>query len=195
LGTIPDVTSSHLVAPFAFVGAGIGLQRDYEAIGVAKAYTTRVGNGLFPTELEGELAEILREAGNEYGASTGRPRRVGWFDAVQMSHAQSVSGVDKLCITKLDVLTGLSEIHIATHYNLLNGSVVRDFPTDKDVLAQCKNPFYSSLHGWTEDISNANSWNDLPDNAKRYVDALETLVGVEIAYVGVGTGRDQLVER
>jgi len=194
LGTIPDVTSSHPVAPFAFVGAGIGLQRDYEAFGVAKAYTTRVGNGLFPTEIHGELAERLRKAGGEYGASTGRPRRVGWFDAVQMRHAQNVSGVNRLCIAKLDVLTGLPEINIATHYELPDGSIVSNFPADKQVLAQCK-PVYSGFPGWAEDISNAKKWSNLPDNAKRYIDALENLVNVGVAYIGVGPGRDQLAER
>ena len=193
-GTIPDVTSSHPVAPFAFVGAGVGLQRDYEAIGVAKAYTTRVGNGLFPTELDGALAETIRESGGEYGASTGRPRRVGWFDAVQMRHAQEVSGVDKLCIAKLDVLTGLLEVNIATSYETKEGSCTGDFPADKDVLAGCK-PKYSTFPGWTEDISQARSWSDLPDNARRYLDALQSFVGVQIGYVGVGISRNQMVER
>jgi adenylosuccinate synthase len=192
-GTYPFVTSSSAVAGGACTGVGIGPTAIGEVIGVAKAYATRVGNGPFPSELTGELAEILREEGNEYGATTGRPRRCGWFDAVAIRHAARVNGLTSLVITKLDVLDALSEIQLVIAYTI-GGRRVTEMPESLAELTEAK-PVLESFRGWRTPTGGARQWDDLPREARRYLDRLEALAQVPIRLVSVGSGRDENVRR
>jgi adenylosuccinate synthase len=162
-------------------------------IGVAKAYATRVGNGPFPSELEGELAETLREEGNEYGATTGRPRRCGWFDVVAIRHAVRVNGLTQIVITKLDVLDSLPEVQAVTAYDI-RGVRVTEMP---EALAELRDarPVCERFQGWEAPTGRARQWDDLPREARRYLDRLEELAGVPIRLVSVGSGRDENVQR
>ncbi|MBI4365100.1 MAG: adenylosuccinate synthase [Candidatus Latescibacteria bacterium] len=192
-GTYPYVTSSSATAGGACTGVGIGPTRITEVIGVAKAYATRVGNGPFPSELKGELAERIREEGNEYGATTGRPRRCGWFDVVAIRHAARVNGLTQLVITKLDVLDALPEIQVVMEYEI-GGRRVTEMPESLAEL-QAARPVAETFPGWRAPTTEARQWDDLPREARRYLDRLEEAAGVPIRLVSVGSGRDENVRR
>jgi adenylosuccinate synthase len=190
-GTYPYVTSSNTTAGGAALGVGIGPTHVDAVVGVVKAYTTRVGEGPLPTELASPQQEQLRELGGEYGATTGRPRRCGWFDAVVVRYAARVNGLTGLAVTKLDVLDTLPEIKIATGYRTADG-VIEDFPADLGLLDAVE-PMYETLPGWQAPTQQARSWNELPDAARMYLRRLEELTEVPIWYVSVGTRRDQII--
>jgi adenylosuccinate synthase len=192
-GTYPYVTSSSAVAGGACTGVGIGPTRITDVIGVAKAYATRVGNGPFPSEVSGELADRLREGGHEYGATTGRPRRCGWFDAVAIRHAVRVNGLTQLVITKLDVLDAMPEIQIVVEYEV-GKRRVSEMPESLAELNAAR-PICESFGGWTEPTTGARQWDDLPREARRYLARLEELAGVPVRLVSVGSGRDENVSR
>jgi len=192
-GTYPYVTSSSATSGGACTGVGVGPTVITDVIGVAKAYATRVGNGPFPSELEGDLANKLREEGNEYGAVTGRPRRCGWFDVVALRHAARVNGLTQLIITKLDVLDSLSEIRAVTAYEIA-GRRIAEMPESLAELEAAK-PVLETFAGWKKSTTDARHWEDLPPEARRYLDRLEELAGVPIRLVSVGSGRDENVER
>jgi adenylosuccinate synthase len=190
-GTYPYVTSSHPVAGGACIGTGIGPTAVDRVIGVAKAYTTRVGAGPFPTELEGELGETLRRVGHEFGTTTGRSRRCGWFDAVVGRLAVRVNGLDALAITKLDVLDGFSEIRICTGYRF-HGETLTEFPTNFEVLEHVE-PIYEIVSGWQSSTANCRTYDELPREAQNYLKRIETILGVPVAIVAVGPERDQTI--
>ena len=192
-GTYPYVTSSSAAAGGACTGAGVGPTLIQEVIGVAKAYATRVGNGPFPSELSGELAERLREEGREYGATTGRPRRCGWFDVVAIRHAARVNGLTSLIITKLDVLDTLPEVKFVVAYDI-GGRRVTEMPESLAEL-DAITPVHETFAGWKKPTTGARHWEDLPPEARRYLDRLEELAGVPIRLISVGSGRDENVER
>jgi len=195
-GTYPFVTSSSPTAGGAITGLGVGPRHVDRVIGVAKAFTTRVGGGPFPTELDGDLAARLRGTGenpwDEFGTTTGRPRRVGWLDLPILRHARRVNSLSELVLTKLDILSGLAEIPVGVAYDV-DGRRRADFPTDLSALARCR-PVYETLPGWREDITGARRPADLPANARRYVDFVAEHTGAPISYVSVGPGREQFIE-
>ena len=193
-GTYPFVTSSNTVAGNAAVGAGLGPTSIHSVIGISKAYTTRVGNGPLPTELNDAAGERLRTVGVEYGATTGRPRRCGWFDALVLRYAARVNGLSGLALTKLDVLTGFEKLEIAVAYKLSNGKTVAEFPSDPELLAEAQ-PIYEEMPGWKEPIGDLREYSELPANARRYVERVEQLVGVEAIAVSVGAERAQTIVR
>lgn len=188
-GTYPFVTSSNPSSGGACVGAGIGPTRITHAVGITKAYTTRVGAGPFPTELFDEMGDFLRETGHEYGVNTGRPRRCGWFDGVVAGYASRVNGFTDIFVTKLDVLTGLKEIPLCVAYDV-DGVRYDDMPPSQTDFHHAK-PIYEMMPGWTEDITGARSFDDLPANCQRYMKRLEELCGCRVSYIGVGPGRDE----
>jgi len=190
-GTYPYVTSSSTTAGGAATGVGIGPTRIDSVLGVVKAYTTRVGSGPLPTELTDELGERLREIGGEYGATTGRPRRCGWFDAVVVRYAALVNGLTGLALTKLDVLDDFDEIRICTGYRA-DGKEYEHFPYDFGVLDRVE-PIYETFPGWKSSTSEARTIADLPPRALEYVHRLEELTGVPVAFVSVGTRREQII--
>lgn len=192
-GTYPFVTSSTTTAAGAATGSGIGPTVIDAVIGVVKAYTTRVGSGPLPTEIPPPLGERLRELGGEYGATTGRPRRCGWFDAVVVRYAAQVNGLTGLAITKLDVLDSFDEVKICVGYETADGSGCDHFPYDLTLLENAR-PIYETMPGWQAETSAARSLADLPAPARAYLHRLEELTGVPIAYVSVGTRRDQIIE-
>ncbi|MFZ3172566.1 MAG: adenylosuccinate synthase [Carboxydocellales bacterium] len=189
-GTYPYVTSSHPISGAACIGAGLGPTKITRVVGIAKAYTTRVGEGPFPTELNDEMGEYIRKAGNEFGTTTGRPRRCGWFDAVIARYAVRISGIDTFAITKLDVLSGIPSLKICTGYRYEDGSVINDFPASLKVLGKCQ-PIYEEHPGWTEDLTQAKTFDELPPNAQNYLRRIEKLSGGKIGIIGVGTRRSQ----
>jgi len=190
-GTYPYVTSSNTVAGQACAGAGVGPQQLHYVLGVAKAYATRVGSGPFPTELEDDTAEHLRQRGNEYGSVTGRPRRCGWFDAAALRRAGELNGVSGLCITKLDVLDGLDTVRVATGYRVLGG--IRDIlPVGAEALAICE-PIYEEHPGWKESTLGVKSFDKLPKNAQDYLKRLEQLAGAPIALISTGADREETI--
>jgi len=191
-GTYPFVTSSSTVAGGACTGSGIGPRFLDQVIGISKAYVTRVGSGPFPTELHDEMGDALRKAGQEFGATTGRPRRCGWFDAVALREAVRTSGLTGLAITKLDVLNGLETIKICTGYSY-RGEMLEYFPRDFEVLRECK-PIYEEMEGWQEDISEAKSLEELPQAARNYLDKLAEITGCPPVLVSVGPRRDQTIQ-
>ncbi len=193
-GTYPFVTSSHPIAGGACIGTGVGPTMIDEVIGVGKSYTTRVGNGPFPTELNDELGETIRQRGGEFGTTTGRPRRTGWFDAVIMRHAVRVNGLTALAINKLDTLCGIGKIKICTEYVTKNGRTLHDFPMTLDELAECS-PVYEELDGYEGDISGCREFDELPENCRAYITRLEELCGCPITMIGVGAGRDDVIFR
>ena len=193
-GTYPFVTSSNPSIGGILTGLGIAPTRLGAIIGVAKAYTTRVGAGPYPTELHGALAEELREIGAEYGTTTGRPRRIGWLDMVALKYASDINGLSHLNITKLDVLSDLEEIKIGVAYIAPDGTKLPAFPSDLSLLEKC-DVEYVTLPGWKEDISKARKWGDLPKAAQDYCQFVEDSVGVHCKWIGVGPGRDALVEK
>ena len=194
-GTYPFVTSSSPTAGGAMTGLGVGPRAVDRVIGVAKAFTTRVGGGPFPTELDGAAAARLRGTGenpwDEYGTTTGRPRRVGWLDLPILRHARRINSLSDLVLTKLDILSGLAEIPVCVGYEL-DGRRVDSFPTDLSLLARCR-PVYEALPGWGEDVTAARAPSDLPDNARRYVAFVAEAAGVPVSYVSVGPGREQFI--
>jgi len=192
-GTYPYVTSSTTIAGGACSGAGLGMTNVGAVIGIVKAYTTRVGEGPFPTELNDETGERLRQKGKEFGATTGRPRRCGWLDCVQLRRAVEVNGTTHLVLTKPDVLGGTDTIQICTAYEI-NGDTIAGFPSQLSRLEQVR-PVYERISGWQEDISQCTSWNELPENARRYFQRIEELVGVPVAIISVGPGRGETIER
>jgi adenylosuccinate synthase len=190
-GTFPYVTSSNTTAAGAATGTGIGPTAIDSVLGVVKAYTTRVGSGPLPTELESELGERLRELGGEYGATTGRPRRCGWFDAVVVRYAARVNGLTGLALTKLDVLDSLEEVQICTGYDV-DGEHVAHFPDDLARLERAR-PVFETMPGWQTDTTGARTIGDLPEAALQYMRRLENLAGVPIEFVSVGTRREQII--
>ncbi len=188
-GTYPFVTSSNPIAGGVCIGAGVGPTKINHVVGVAKAYTTRVGDGPFPTELHDQTGQQIREVGHEYGTTTGRPRRVGWFDSVVVRHARRVSGITDLSLNSIDVLTGIETLKICTAYEY-QGKVLEEFPANLSQLAECQ-PIYEELPGWTEDISQVRSLDDLPENARHYVERVSQLTGIPLTIFSVGPDRDQ----
>ncbi len=192
-GTYPFVTSSNPTAGGATVGSGVGPTRISTVIGILKAYTTRVGSGPFPTELNDDQGEYLRKQGGEFGVTTGRSRRTGWFDAVIARYASRVNGITDYFLTKLDVLSGLERVPVCVAYEV-DGRRVDEMPmTQTDVHHAV--PVYEELPGWFEDISHCRTFDELPANAKAYVEYLESIIGARVSAIGVGPGRDQTIVR
>lgn len=190
-GTYPYVTSSNTIAGNACCGAGIGPKEITGVLGVAKAYTTRVGLGPFPTELFDEIGDSIQKKGSEFGATTGRKRRCGWLDTVLLKNAVYLNGLTGLVITKLDILDGLESIKICTGYEY-KGEVLNDFPASLKVLAECK-PIYETLPGWPEDITNIREMEDLPQNTKNYLNRISEMTETSIHIVSVGPARDETI--
>ena len=188
-GTYPFVTSSNPVAGNVTVGTGVGPTSVSKVIGVCKSYTSRVGDGPFPTELFDEDGHHIREVGREYGTTTGRPRRVGWFDSVVLRHSRRVIGITDLSINSIDVLTGLDTVKICTAYEL-DGEKITEYPANLDQLRRCK-PIFEELPGWTEDITGCRSLDELPENARNYLERISELCGVHISIFSVGPDREQ----
>ncbi len=186
-GTYPYVTSSNAVAGEAATGSGIGPTKIDTVVGIAKAYLTRVGEGPFPTEGMGEEGDRLREQGGEFGATTGRPRRCGWFDSVAARYAVKVNGIEGLVLTKLDVLDELDKIPICTAYEY-NGGRLEIFPSDNFILGDCE-PIYEFMDGWKTDTKGITTFDELPQNAKAYIGRIEELVGVNVIMISVGASR------
>ncbi len=193
-GTYPYVTSSHPVSAGVCVGTGVGPRMIDNIIGVAKAYTTRVGKGPFPTELFDETGDTIRNKGGEFGTTTGRPRRTGWFDAVIVRHSVRVNGLDGLAINKLDTLSGIGDLKICTGYVKPDGTQLHDFPSSLEELAECA-PVYESFPGFDEDITGCRSFDALPQVCQDYIRRLEELCECRVCMVGVGPDRDQMIER
>ncbi len=190
-GTYPYVTSSNTVIGGVCSGAGVGPRHLHEVIGISKAYTTRVGSGPFPTELTGPEGDKLRQDGDEYGATTGRPRRCGWFDVVAVRHAVRLNGLTGIALTKLDVLTGLPAIRVCTAYRS-GQKLLHHFPASLKVMESVE-PVWEEFEGWQEPVSGARSVADLPLNARRYMQRLEELMDTEIVIASVGPDRDQTI--
>jgi adenylosuccinate synthase len=192
-GTYPYVTSSNASAGGVATGLGIPPRAIGRVLGVAKAYTTRVGEGPFPTELSGEIGNRLRETGSEYGAVTGRPRRCGWYDAVAIRYAARINGLDGLALTKLDVLDGFEKLDICTSYRCA-GRTLTELPSDIGQLAQCE-PVYESMPGWSTPTKGARTFDALPEAARKYIARLEEVSGVRAVIVSTGSERDDTVVR
>ncbi|MEE1131263.1 MAG: adenylosuccinate synthase [Caryophanon sp.] len=188
-GTYPFVTSSNPVAGGVTTGTGIGPSHVSYVIGVCKAYTSRVGDGPFPTELFDEQGHHIREVGREYGTTTGRPRRVGWFDAVVVRHSRRVSGITHLALNSIDVLSGLETVKICTAYKL-NGEVITEYPASLQELKDCE-PVYEELPGWSEDITGVRTLEELPKNARNYLERVLELTNIELMTFSVGPAREQ----
>ncbi|WP_084075380.1 adenylosuccinate synthase [Demequina sp. NBRC 110052] len=192
-GTYPFVTSSNATAGGACTGSGVGPTAIDSVIGIVKAYTTRVGEGPFPTELLDKWGDRLRDVGHEFGTTTGRPRRCGWYDAVICRYASRVNGLTDLVLTKLDVLTGLDEVPVCVAYEV-DGKRYDELPQDQADFAKAT-PIFETFPGWTEDISKARTFEELPVNARDYVLALEKISGCRISAIGVGPARDEIIVR
>ena len=192
-GTYPFVTSSNPTAGGALTGSGVGPTRIDRVVGVAKAYTTRVGEGPFPTELDDEVGEALRTKGGEFGVTTGRPRRTGWFDAVIMRYSTRINGLTDICLTKLDVLSGYETIPVCVAYEV-DGVVTEEMPLDQAGF-EAAVPVYEELPGWSEDISQCRSFEELPQAAQDYIKRLEELSRCRIQSIGVGPGREATIVR
>lgn len=190
-GTYPFVTSSSSAAGGACTGTGVGPTMIDAVMGIAKAYTTRVGSGPFPTELTDEVGQGLQERGREFGSTTGRARRCGWYDAVVVRHAAQVNGLTSLTVTKLDVLDGCKELKICTGYRH-NGVLYKDMPADLDVLTQCE-PVYQRMKGWSASTTGATAYRQLPAEAKRYLDRIEELAGCRIDMISTGSKRHETI--
>ncbi|MDN4483293.1 adenylosuccinate synthase [Demequina lignilytica] len=191
-GTYPFVTSSSATAGGACTGSGVGPTRIDSVIGIAKAYTTRVGEGPFPTELLDKWGDRLRDVGHEFGTTTGRPRRCGWYDSVITRYASRINGLTDIVLTKLDVLTGIQEIPVCVSYDV-DGVRYQDLPLDQAAFAAAE-PVFETFPGWDEDISTCREFSDLPQNAQDYVKAVEELSGCRISTIGVGPGRDEIIQ-
>jgi len=192
-GTYPFVTSSPTIAGGACTGAGVGPKKIDEIIGVAKAYTTRVGSGPFPTEVNEGTGEFLRERGHEYGTTTGRPRRCGWLDIPILRYSIMLNSIDSIALTKLDVLSGLDEIKICTGYEY-EGQLYQDIPPHQTIMHKCK-PVYISMKGWKEDITAVKDFSGLPESTKNYISEIEKLVKVPLSMISVGPERSQIIIR
>ncbi len=192
-GTYPYVTSSNASIGGVCTGLGVPPRAINGVLGVAKAYTTRVGEGPLPTELTGEMGNRLRDSGNEYGAVTGRPRRCGWYDAVAVRYGVRINGLDALALTKLDVLDGLEQVDICTAYTC-GARTLTEFPSDLAQLAACQ-PVYESMPGWSAPTKGVRRWADLPEAARRYIARLEEVSGVQAAIVSTGSERDDTIVR
>jgi len=192
-GTYPFVTSSNTVSGAAAAGAGVGPQALHYVLGITKAYTTRVGAGPFPTELEDAIGEALRKRGNEFGSVTGRPRRCGWFDAAALKRSAQINGLSGLCVTKLDVMDGLPEVKLCVGYDL-DGKRIDLLPSGADQAARCK-PIYETLPGWTDSTVGVKKVEDLPAAARTYLDRLEQVTGVPVAIISTGPDRDETIVR
>ncbi len=190
-GTYPYVTSSNSIVGGICTGLGIGPKKIDEALGVAKAYTTRVGNGPLPTELKDETGKQIQDIGKEFGATTGRPRRCGWLDALMCKYSAMVNGLDAVVLTKLDVLSGLEKIKICIGYKY-KSKIIKEFTTDVEILENCE-PVYEELSGWKEKLDGMNDFNELPENAKKYIKRIEELIEVPVCIVSIGPGRDQTI--
>lgn len=190
-GTYPYVTSSSAVAGGVCTGLGVGPTKIGSVLGIAKAYTTRVGSGPFPSEISGEFGEMLREQGGEYGATTGRPRRCGWLDMVVLRHSVRVNGITGLVLTKLDVLDGFEKLKVCFSYSH-NGEVYRDFPKDIAVVEECE-PIYEEFDGWKESTSGITEFDKLPENARSYIRMIEERLGVSVDIVSTGPKRDEVI--
>jgi len=188
-GTYPFVTSSNPVAGGVTTGTGIGPSHVSRVVGVCKAYTSRVGDGPFPTELFDEIGHHIREVGREYGTTTGRPRRVGWFDAVVVRHSRRVSGITDLALNSIDVLTGLETVKICKAYKYKD-QIITEYPASLHILEECE-PIYEELPGWTEDITGVRSFDELPKNAQNYVNRVVELTGIPLMTFSVGPAREQ----
>jgi len=192
-GTYPYVTSSSTIAGSACIGSGVGPTTIDKVLGIAKAYTTRVGEGPFPTELGDETGERLRAFGGEYGATTGRPRRCGWLDLVVLNHSIRISSISHLAITKLDVLSGFGSIKVCTGYRS-GDQIIEHFPADIELYPNLE-PVYEELPGWEENIAEVKVYDDLPLNCRKYIEYMENKTGVPAAIVSVGPKRDQTIIR
>jgi len=192
-GTFPYVTSSHPIAGGACVGTGVGPTKIDQVIGITKAYTTRVGRGPLPTEMQGEMEEYIRQKGREFGATTGRPRRCGWFDAVVVKYAVRINGIDSVALTKIDVLSDLDKIKICTSYKY-DGKLIKEFPASLETLQKCI-PVYEEMKGWKKDISQLTNYEDLPDQLKAYIHRIEELIKTKMVILSVGPQRRQTIIR
>jgi len=192
-GTFPYVTSSNPIAGGACTGTGVGPTKIDKVMGITKAYTTRVGRGPFPTEMQGELEEYTRQKGGEFGATTGRPRRCGWFDAVLVNYAVRINGMDSMVLTKIDVLSDFDQIKICTSYKY-NEEIIEEFPVNLEILQNCI-PVYEEMEGWKGDISQITKYRDLPQQLKDYINRIEELVKIKVVIVSVGPKRSQTIIR
>ena len=192
-GTFPYVTSSNPIAGGACIGTGVGPTKIDRVMGITKAYTTRVGRGPFPTEMQGELEEYTRQKGGEFGATTGRPRRCGWFDAVLVNYAVRINGMDSMVLTKIDVLSDFDKIKICTSYKY-NGETIKEFPVNLEILENCI-PVYEEMEGWKGDISQITKYEDLPQQLKVYIRRIEELVRTKVVIISVGPKRSQTIIR
>ena len=192
-GTFPFVTSSNASALGLGPGCGVPSKHVQRSVGVVKAYTTRVGEGPFPSEQDNEIGNLIRERGHEYGTTTGRPRRCGWFDAVAVSYTARLGGITEIAMMHLDTLAGMKELNVCKAYRV-NSKETTFFPGDADDLsiAEC---VYETLPGWDEDLSQVQNYDDLPENTKKYVAAIEKIIGVPVSIVGVGPKRSQAIFR
>jgi len=190
-GTYPYVTSSNSGAGGVCSGTGISPKIIDTIVGISKAYTTRVGEGPFPSEIKDEFGEVLRKLGNEYGATTGRPRRCGWFDTVSVSYSIKINGISSLMLTKLDVLSDLQTIKICTGYKYKD-QVLKDFPSNPNVLSSCK-PVYEEVPGWRSELSDINDPSDLPQNLMNYLGKLEDILETQISLISIGPSREQFI--
>ncbi len=192
-GTYPFVTSSNTVAGAACTGAGVGPGSIHDVVGIVKAYTTRVGNGPFPTELEDDLGEQIRTQGGEFGATTGRPRRCGWLDTVMLRRAIQLNGITRLALTKIDVLSGCNQLKICVGYER-QGHPCNEYPASVDELAECR-PVYETLEGWDDDVSTVKSFEAMPENAQSYIKRIQSLCyGIPVDILSVGPERAQTIE-
>ena len=191
-GTYPYVTSSSCTVAGLLQGSGVGPRRLTRAIGVYKAYCSRVGEGPFPTELNDATGDRIRELGHEYGTTTGRPRRCGWFDAVASRHSSRLNAFDGIALTRLDLLTGFDEIQVCTAYEL-DGQTISYFPSQVETLERCR-PVYETFTGWDEPLTEARGWQDLPANAQAYVRRIEVLLEAPVQLIGVGEAREEIVQ-
>lgn len=192
-GTYPFVTSSNCVAGAAAAGAGVGPGLLHYILGITKAYATRVGGGPFPTELEDSTGELLRQRGNEFGATTGRPRRCGWFDAAAMKRSIQINGVTGFCVTKLDVLDGIEEIKVCVNYRI-NGTLTDMLPSGAEDAASCK-PVYESMPGWQDSTVGIKRYDDLPARARAYLERIEAICGVPVDMISTGADREETIVR
>ncbi|GIW47542.1 MAG: adenylosuccinate synthetase [Deltaproteobacteria bacterium] len=190
-GTYPYVTSSSAGSGGACTGTGVGPTKIDMVLGVAKAYTTRVGEGPFPSEVSGEIGEKLRESGGEYGSTTGRPRRCGWFDVVSLRYSVRVNGITAIALTKLDVLSKFNKIKICTAYKY-RGEIIKDFPSHIEILKNCL-PVYEEIDGWEKDLSDVKDIKDLPYQARVYIDRIQEAIGVPIWIVSLGASREKVL--
>ncbi len=183
------MTSSSTIAGSACIGAGVGPTAINKVVGITKAYTTRVGSGPFPTELHDDIGEAIQKKGNEFGATTGRQRRCGWLDLVALKYAIRINGITNIALMKIDVLSGLQEVQVCTSYEL-DGKTIEDFPVSPGDVARAK-PIYQSFQGWSEEITEATDYEELPMAMRKYVRFISDELGIPIDVLSVGPGRDQ----